>query len=248
MRVHILSDLHIEFGEFQLPKVDADVLVFAGDVHTKLNGIKWIKENASQDIPVIYVMGNHEFYGSKYPRLIEKIKTEAEGTNIHILENESVPINGYHFFDCTLWTDLNLFGNPMLGGIEAQRMNDYKRIRTSTTYKKLSPQDTKRIHTQALNAMKAFLETTKNEKSIIVSHHAPSIRSLPKEKQENPISVAYTSHLDEFIEEHSPALWIHGHIHESQDYRIGNTRIIANPRAYVDDPNLNFEASFVIEI
>lgn len=46
MKIHVLSDLHLEFGDFDLPRVDADVLVFPGDRHTKLNGIKWIKENA----------------------------------------------------------------------------------------------------------------------------------------------------------------------------------------------------------
>lgn len=248
MRIHILSDLHIEFGPFELPKVDADVLVFAGDVHTKLNGIKWIKENAPKDIPIIYIMGNHEFYGEKHPRLIEKIKAEAEGTNNHVLENESVSIDGYNFFGCTLWTDMNLFGNPVLGGLEAQQMNDYKRIRVSPSYKRLTPRDTSAFHTRALNAMRKFFETGDSNKSIIVTHHAPSALSLPERRRAKPISVAYASHLDDFIKEHQPALWIHGHIHHNQDYTIGKTRIISNPRAYVDDLNPNFNPSLAIEI
>ena len=214
MRIHILSDLHIEFGPFELPKVDADVLVIAGDVHTKLNGIKWIKEYAPKDIPIIYIMGNHEFYGEKHPRLIKKIKAEAEaeGTNVNVLENESIEIDGYHFFGSTLWTDMNFFGNPMLGGLEAQQMNDYKRIRVSRSYKRLTPRDTSTLHTHALDAMSKFFEMVDSRRTTIITHHAPSELSLPKKRREELISAAYASHLDEFIRKHEPHLWIHGHI------------------------------------
>jgi len=106
MRLHILSDLHIEFGKFDLPEIDADVLILAGDIHTKRNGIKWILEHAPKGVPTLYVMGNHEFYGEKHPGLIQKIRAEAIGSNVHILENESITIDGYYFFGCTLWTDL----------------------------------------------------------------------------------------------------------------------------------------------
>ena len=73
MRVHVISDLHLEFAPFQPNNVDADVVVLAGDVHTGKNGIKWILE-AFRDRPVIYVLGNHEFYGQKIPKLIDEIK------------------------------------------------------------------------------------------------------------------------------------------------------------------------------
>jgi len=248
MRIHILSDLYLEFGDFDLPRVDADVLVFAGDVHTKLNGIKWIKANAPTDIPIIYIMGNHEFYGEKYPRLIEKIKIEAEGTNIHVLENESVSINYYNIFACTLWTDMALFGDPILGGLAAMAMNDYKRIRVSPSYKKLTPRDTAAEHVRSLIEMEKFLETADPSKMVVITHHAPSIRSVPERYRNDPISAAFASNLDTFVSTHQPALWIHGHIHDCQDYKIGTTRVISNPRGYVDELNPGFDSKLVVTV
>lgn len=248
MKIHVLSDLHIEFGDFDLPRVDADVLVFAGDVHTRLNGIKWIKENARTDIPIIYIMGNHEFYGESYPRLIEKIKAEAQGTNIHVLENESVSIDGYHFFGCTLWTDMALLGDPILGGMAAMAMNDYKRIQISTSYKTLTPRDTVSEHMRTLIEMEKFFASTDPRKTVVITHHAPSIRSVPEKHRRDPISAAFASNLDAFVSKHEPALWIHGHIHDSQDYKIGKTRVLANPRGYIDELNPNFDPELVVTV
>ena len=45
----------------------------------------------------------------------------------------------------------------------------------------------------------------------------------------------YSSSLDEFILNHPQIkLWTHGHTHEDFDYMIGSTRIVCNPRGYVD--------------
>lgn len=248
MRLHILSDLHLEFDDFVLPKVEADVIVFAGDTHTKLNGVKWIKQHV-QDKPVLYLMGNHEYYGHKLPALIRKARDEADGTNITILEKDWVEIHGFRFFGATLWTDMNLHGDHMIGSIEAaERMNDYKRIRKSPTYRKLKPLDTRVEHQQTLLFLDKFFQSGEPKKSIVISHHAPSARSLPIGKRTEIISCAYSSHLDSYIEMYQPLIWIHGHIHHSQDYFINHTRILSNPRGYIENPNPNFNPHLIIDL
>ncbi|SHJ81530.1 Predicted phosphohydrolase [Rubritalea squalenifaciens DSM 18772] len=247
MRIHVLSDLHLEFGSFDYPKVDADLVVLAGDTHVKLNGAKWAIENIP-DVPTLYILGNHEYYGEKLPKLSSKLKELCEGTNIHILENNVFEHKGYRFFGATLWTDMSLHGDPLVGGVEALRMNDYKRIRHSSTYRKLRPIDTQFQHAGTISKMTKFMESGDPANSIIITHHAPSIRSLPHQRRNELISCAYTSHLDDLVEELNPLLWIHGHIHHSQDYNIGKTRILSNPRAYVDSPNTGFEPELVIDL
>src|ERR1700752_2288598 len=113
MRVHILSDLHLEFAPFQPNNVDADVVVLAGDVHTGRNGIEWALK-AFPDRPVIYVLGNHEFYGQKLQKLIKELQELADGTNIRLLENEQCSIGEVVFLGATLWTDFGLNGNPVV--------------------------------------------------------------------------------------------------------------------------------------
>jgi predicted phosphohydrolase len=249
MRIRILSDLHQEFAEIDVPSVDCDCVILAGDVSTKRSGLKWIRRRFP-DVPVIYICGNHEYYGEKFPRLTQQLREEARGTNVHFLEDDSVTINGYHFFGCTLWTDMALHGDWMMGATEAGlTMNDYKRIRNSTVhFRRLVPQDTRRAHVASLEAMRQFFAHHEAERSVVVTHHAPSVLSLPVRRREDPISCAYASRLDDFIAEHHPCLWIHGHIHHSHDYRIGTTRVLSNPRGYPDDPNKDFAPDFTVDL
>ena len=249
MRIHVVSDLHQEFGEVPLPRVDCDCVVLAGDVSTKTNGLKWILREI-KDVPVIYICGNHEFYGENYPSLFNKLREQSRGTNVHFLENESVAIGGVRFFGSTLWTDMALMGDWMDGAAVAEpEMNDYKKARNSLRrYKHLSPRDTRLAHLASVLALRDFLSSGEPRTSVVVTHHAPSLLSLPERRRTEPISCAYASHLDILIREFQPKLWIHGHIHHSNDYQIGETRILANPRAYPDAPNKGFIPDLTVEI
>ena len=112
----------------------------------------------------------------------------------------------------------------------------------------MRPVDTRNLHLETIRAIREFLEGGDASRSVVVTHHAPSIRSLPERRRDELISCAYASHLDSFIEEHPLLMWVHGHIHHSQDYRIGSTRILSNPRAYIDDPNPSFDPRLVIDL
>ena len=89
MKIHIISDLHLDLGTLDLPSTDADVVVLAGDIRPKIGGLKWIRETI-KDKPVVYILGNHEFWGGSIPHLIEKLHKEAQDSNVYVLENESV--------------------------------------------------------------------------------------------------------------------------------------------------------------
>lgn len=178
MRVHVLSDLHIEFGDFDFPEIEADVVILAGDTHTKLNGLKWARDRIPH-LPVLYLLGNHEYYGAKLPRLVEKLKEAAAGSNVTILEEDSIELGGYRFFGATLWTDMALHGDPREGGVEALKMNDYKRVRQSPTYRKLRPTDTRAVHHSTLRSLRECISSGDPDRTVVITHHAPSARSLP---------------------------------------------------------------------
>lgn len=101
MRLHILSDLHLEFKTLKIPTTAADVVILAGDVHVGNQGLDWIKRNFPHQ-PVVYVLGNHEYYRHALPELTETLRRETKGTNIHVLENSSCEYNGFTILGCCL--------------------------------------------------------------------------------------------------------------------------------------------------
>jgi len=107
MKIHVLSDLHTEFAEFSPPDTDAGVVVLAGDIGLGLGGIEWAASKFPKD-PVIYVPGNHEYYGHDVMLFEELIKQSP--ANIHVLNNDKIVLDGVQFFGSTLWTDFKLHG------------------------------------------------------------------------------------------------------------------------------------------
>jgi len=248
MKIQLLSDLHIEFEHYTYSRAKCDVVILAGDIHTKTRGVQWAIENI-QDTPVIYTFGNHEFYKSTYPKLIDAAREMAKGTNVHVLENEVFELGGVNFLCCTLWTDFELYGDPRIGGYHCQQvMNDYRKIKKLPNYSKIRSIDVARIHGESKAWLAKELEARKSQKNVVVTHHGPSLKSVSPEFQNDLSTAAYVSRLEGFIEKYTPSYWLHGHMHNSSDYFIGDCRIICNPRGYAGEENPEFMPNSVFEI
>ncbi len=248
MKLHILSDLHLEFGSFTPLSTDADVVVLAGDISTGTKGVDWAAQTFP-DVPVLYVAGNHEYYGHAMPRLVGKLRQRAEGTSVHVLENDSVLLGGIAFHGCTLWTDFDLFGNPPLASRSAgTHMNDYRKIRIQPKYSRLRPLDTLLRHKQSLAWLRTALSDHSRNTTVVITHHAPSLLSVAPARRDTGLSAAYASALDDFVETSRAALWVYGHTHYAADYRIGSTRMLSNPRGYSDEPVEGFRPGLLAEV
>jgi Icc-related predicted phosphoesterase len=248
LRIRILSDLHLEFGPLTLPEIQADVVVLAGDVHLGIKGLAWCRKQFPET-PVIYVPGNHEYYGAAIPKLTEKLRQEAAGSQVYILDDETIKIGRVTFLGTTLWTDFRLLGDPALSSREAdQVMNDYRRIRVSPSYRRLRPADTLGRHQRSRRWLMLQLAERAPGPVVVVTHHVPSARSLGNHKPLDLVSAAYASRLDDLVARSRVALWVHGHIHQAADYVLGTTRVICNPRGYPEEPVPGFNPSLVVGI
>ena len=248
MKIRILSDLHVEFEDFEPPPAEADAVVLAGDIHVRHHGLDWARQKFP-DLPVLYVLGNHEYYDQAMPTHLERLRQMAAGSNVSVLENEAFSIGGTTFLCCTLWTDFALHGKAPLHALTAiQVMTDYRIIRVGPTNRRLRPRDTAALHRRSARWLAAAARRHSGEKIVVITHHAPSIASVPGHFRGDPVSAAYASRCDELVEQSGAALWIHGHLHSQSDYTIGSTRVVCNPRGYPDQRNPRFVPDLVIEI
>ncbi len=248
MKIQIYSDLHIEFAPFQPPETDAEVIVLAGDIHIGQKGLEWAKQ-AFPDKTVIYVLGNHEYYGKAIPKLTDELREAAVGSQVHILENEGFEIKGVEFLGCTLWTDFKLFNNAPIAGYSAQEMiSDYRKIRVSPEFRKLRAVDTANFHAESVIWLQNQLNAPGHQKRVVVTHHAPSLLSVSTHLRSNLLGATYASALDDLVIHSGANLWIHGHNHQHFDYKLGKTRVICNPRGYPDEKELNFNPGLVITL
>ena len=111
MKLLILSDLHIEFGQFRVPDVDFDVVILAGDVCDRARKVPfWAcrPENFGEAKPIVFIPGNHAFYGGVMESTLMEFRKASVGTNFHALDCGEVVLGGVRFLGCTLWTDFTL--------------------------------------------------------------------------------------------------------------------------------------------
>ena len=265
-----MSDLHLEFGEMVFPEeqdTDADtVLVLAGDVAvagTKTQYVDFILQSQKQFKHVIWIMGNHEHYGGSISRSIAKIKRNLVITramedfiNISIVEDEVVSIDDVDFVCSTLWTDYSN-QNPMVMMSAQMQMNDFKKIRMGKgkgqdAYShKLTPTYLYNTHINSRKFIENSIAVAKenDRKVVVVTHHGPSYQSLAPEFHGDDLNGAYVSPLDMMIEDLEPDYWIHGHLHNTNDYNIGKTNILCNPRGYaLHELNLQFDPLWTIDL
>jgi len=252
MRLHILGDLHLEFGPVNIPPTDADLVILAGDIHVGPEGLRWIQKQFA-DKPVVYILGNHEFYHHSLTGLLQELRKQATGTNIHMLENSAVEINGYVFLGCTLWTDFQLLGDAKTAMLAAEdMMSDYRIIQFDPENRVLRARDTARLHQESVTWLRRQLTAHSDghvpARTIVVTHHAPSARSEAPCHVKSPLSPAFASNLDSLVEQSRVPLWIHGHTHHNIDYHIGSTRVLTNQRGYPEERCEGFDPGLVVDI
>lgn len=246
MKVLILSDLHLAHQGFspiyEGRRIDeeADVVVLAGDIHDGVAGMRWGRETFP-DKPIVYVAGNHEFYGFDWTHHVDSMREAARTYDIEFLEADAVDLAGVRFLGCSLWTDFELFGEGKRTDalrLAKSSINDYQFIQISQTAeiywansKLLMPSLTLRRHQGSVEWLASRLAGPGDPaKTVIVSHHAPHPKSIPARYADDLVAASYASDLTRLMGQ--AGLWIHGHIHHSVDYEVNGTRVVANPRGY----------------
>jgi predicted phosphodiesterase len=259
MKIYVLSDLHLETRASFAPDAraaeEADVVILAGDIAVHSEGIRWAAQTFA-DKPVVYVLGNHEFYGGHISKVALACKHEATGTNVHLLDNGTTVIDGVRFLGCTLWTDFELFGNEFGTLSKAMYLaksciRDFSCITFGSTGW-MTPAQSVILHRTSREWLEGELDKPFAGPTVVVTHHAPSKGSIAPQFANDFVTAAFVSDLDPLIAKAD--LWIHGHTHSAFDYRVGKCRVVCNPRGYVsatrsdDQEKTGWDSQLLVEV
>jgi predicted phosphohydrolase len=269
MKAWIVSDLHTSRTDLlhgrKLVVPSADICICAGDISNDIErSIDYLRSEIAPHMPVVVVLGNHDYYGSSIDRALEHARKWSVGTNVHILENETFQKGDLRVVGATLWTDFEIthhdYGHlpvderRFLASRECMRyLLDFRYILQSDNQPGdlsglLSPEEMLSRHWGSRDYIDAKLETPFSGTTLVLTHHAVTPMSLDPRFAGNISNAAFASDLTEVIERTRPHFWVHGHIHRFADYGVGDTRVLCNPRGYFHEESASgFRSGFVID-
>jgi len=259
MKLRILSDLHLDHrrGQFELEEVEHDVLISVGDVQGSItDGIEVLGKMSKR--PVVFIGGNHEFYGFEGASLEEAYaegrEKAGEGGLVHLLENDVFVLDEVRFLGTTLWTDYALYGEDRREAamnVAGQGLNDHRLIRLrkpDEASRAFLPSDALQLHHKARQWLSEALCEPFDGPTVVCTHHAPHKRSVAAQYASDMLTAAFVSHIPELVEgPNAPDLWVHGHTHAAFDYRVGTCRVICNPFGYPHE-RTGVDIGLVVEV
>jgi predicted phosphodiesterase len=251
MKIRVLSDLHLEFRDWVPPESDADVVVLAGDIHVGVHGIEWARRRFPLT-PVVYVPGNHEFYGGNIKDVSAELLAQGRRLGVDVLDGRAIVIGGVRFLGATLWTDFALHGADPRSVDRAMAaalagMNDFHVIRYQGN-RTFHPAEAKAIHVERVRWLRAQLADKLVGTTIVVTHHLPLRQSIPSKYRLSNLNPSFASDLGDLMGPRV-AVWVHGHTHESFDYVVNGTRVVCNPRGYIPmEPNEAFDPLLTLDV
>lgn len=249
MKIRPFSDLHLEFGMYEIPPLPDDketVLVLAGDItvatDTKLMQLRFrpfMQKCAEQFKYVVMVMGNHEHYQGNFHHSFRRIVAQINDLpNVFLLEDDSVLLDGIRFIGATLWTDcgnredLHPASKLHWNGMSDSVVIDCGRLKGFPVEKVREAHLASRAYIMSEVRIAKIME----QKAVLVVHHAPSYQSISKDYTNHPLNKFFASDMVLELVDAGVDLCIHGHMHDAKRYKlasaISEAEVVCNPRGY----------------
>jgi Icc-related predicted phosphoesterase len=250
----LINDLHLEGSNLELHNPGWDYLVIAGDLSADLKVMQhFFAYHAPSDIPVIYVLGNHEYEGRRLDSTVEQIREMTRHfENVFVLDNESIQFDGVKFIGSTLWSNFELDGlENKKEAMKWAKMSivDFTYIfdkNETGQYVSLTPEKMVKMNEEACRFLEFELKNNPYPGSkVVVTHFAPHPNSvhIRHQGQQSSYWVNNLEHLMGFSD-----YWLHGHTHNSFNYEVEGTKVVCNPRGYSKVFNMSSNSAFNREL
>lgn len=237
MKLQLLSDLHLETESFDpRPAPGADLLVLAGDIDAGWTGYERF---AGWPVPVLVVLGNHEFDDREMAEVEPGLRAVCEALGLTLLHRQSTVIAApdgrrIRFAGTPRWSDFDLFGIDQRP--RAERAAGYF-VRLMKATRRGVELDPAGIRAEGL-ACRAWLEQELSRRgdwdaTCVITHFGPSLKSADPRYGRQPGTASFCNADDDLIPRAD--LWLHGHLHCRHDYLVDRpgrrpTRVACNAR------------------
>lgn len=247
-----------------IPK--ADICICVGDVANSIDDcIAFLLRVIEPKMPVVLVLGNHDFYGGGIDFALERARRLIEGTRIYLLENQALVLEDCRFIGATLWTDFCVsVGDDehipaeerrakAFGLVPSKMMDFFSIFRSDERLPGENGMVTVKEIFDRHRESRAFIDQELGEafsgRTIVLTHHAPLMQSFDPNFFGQITNAAFASDLSDLIKRRRPSVWVHGHIHRFRDYMYDKTRVICNPVGYQPERDYSgFRPNFVVDL
>ena len=250
MLVKLYSDLHLYYSNpFRYIDHGEHVCILAGDISEGMNGVNWAIKNIPSHIRVLYVPGNHEYYGHNYTLLNNKfIKHNRLNTHVTVLMEDVFTTDQWdvEFVGTTLWCDFNLYNNqPLHQEMWRTGLNDSVYI--TDRGKRITADHFKRWNKKSLKFLRRVAETPTDKTRVLITHYCPDL-SVAARYRGDPLTPGFATKIPQDIHEKFK-FHFHGHTHASMDYEYQYGTIVkCNPRGYGMENVGAFNEELVLDI
>lgn len=236
MIIQYCSDLHLEFPENKRylkenpiqPK--GDILLLAGDIvllklMDRFNDFwDYLSENFRY---TYWIPGNHEYYYSDISDYSGSFKIKIRD-NVFLCNNTSVVLDGTKLVFTTLWSKISVHNRFYI----QQRLSDFSVIQKDGM--PFTPDDYNQLHNGCLSFLKEELQKNECKKTVVVTHHVPTMQHYPERYRGDVLNEAFVAELDDLIARSDIDYWIFGHHHEARcDFYIEGTRMLSSQLGYI---------------
>jgi len=240
MKFQYASDLHLEFPEnrefIEANPLEpaADILILAGDIIplVLMDEVGWFFEYITRRWKqVFWVPGNHEYYGYDLSALESSGMIESLiGKNILQINNRVEIMDDCRLIFSTLWSHIS----PRNEILIHEKLSDFREIRNGSELLDVAKYN--QLHEQSVRMLQIFLKIPFEGKTVVVTHHLPTLKNYPVRYKSDPLNEIFATELSDLILEYQPDAWIFGHHHHNvPEFRIGGTRMLTNQLGRVED-------------
>ena len=202
--------------------------------------------------PVIYVPGNHEYYGFQPREDVDsgwRALADAH-RGLHYLVAEGVTVCGVRFWGAPWYS--NLWGlvdhwrawNTWKLDMFERYILDFRYPHNSVNRWNLAK------HLESHQAQTELLAAQAGRVDVMITHWPPTKEAIHPKFEGEDTNPYFINDREDLVRAIGARLWVSGHTHEAFDYEVGATRCIGNPTGYSGEARQSglFRPDLVVEV